>query len=212
SAVATWPEYRRNGMVKQLLYHSLKYMKHHGQTISFLYPFSFAYYRKYGWELSFDKKEYNLPIERLPKDINTNGYVRRREPDIAQLNSIYSTYAKKFTGMLARDEKWWNDRILNKDMHIAIAYNDSDESVGYILFNVKKEIFNVIDIAYTSINGRNLLLKFIANHDSMAKTVEMTVPENDKLPLLLDEARFEQKSISYFMARIVDVHAFLKQI
>src|SRR5699024_6001900 len=82
---------------------------------------------------------------------------------------------------------------------------------GYILFNVKKEIFNVIDMAYTSMNGRNLLLKFITNHDSMVKTVEMTVPENDRLSLLLDEARFEQKTTPYFMARIVDVHTFLKQ-
>src|SRR5699024_3309894 len=127
------------------------------------------------------------------------------------LQSIYSTYAKKFNGMLARDEKWWNDRILNKDMHIAIAYNENDEPNGYILFNVQKDIFKVIDMAYTSHKGWNLLLRFIANHDSMAKTVEMTVPENDHLAYLLDEARFEQKVSPYFMARIVDVHTFLRQ-
>src|SRR5699024_929985 len=116
--------------------------------------------------------EYKIPMERFSKQIRTKGYVRRREPDATLLQSIYSTYAKKYNGMLARDEKWWNDRILNKDMHIAIAYNENDEPNGYILFNVQKDIFKVIDMAYTSHKGWNLLLRFIANHDSMAKTVE----------------------------------------
>src|SRR5699024_9273156 len=40
SSVATWPEYRRQGKVKDLLYHGLQQMKQDGQTISFLHPFS----------------------------------------------------------------------------------------------------------------------------------------------------------------------------
>lgn len=211
SSVATWPEYRRKGLVKQLLKHSLEYMRTHGQTVSYLYPFSFAYYRKYGWELAFNDKEYTIPIERFSKHFETTGYVRRTEPDIPLLNSIYTAYAKTFNGMLARDEKWWEDRILNKDVHTAIAYNEHDEPSGYILFSVKKEVFNVVDIAFTSMKGRKTLLMFIANHDSMVEKVKMTVPENDNLALMLDEPRFEQKENPYFMARIVDVHAFLKQ-
>lgn len=211
SAVATWPEFRRSGMVKQLLYHSLKYMKRHGQTISYLFPFSFAFYRKYGWEIAFADKKYTIPMERLSKVVNGNGYVRRRKSDSTLLNSIYSTYAKTFSGTLVRDENWWNERIFNEDNHIAVSYNEKDEANGYIRFNVNEDTMHVKEIAYTSMNGRNLLLKFIANHDSMAKKVEMTVPENDNLAFLLDEPRFEQIVNPYFMARIVDVHAFLQQ-
>lgn len=211
SGVATWPEYRRSGMVKQLLYHSLKYMKAHGQTISYLHPFSFAFYRKYGWELAFGEKEYSIPMERLSKNIEASGYVRRRKKDIPLLNAIYSAYAKHFSGMLIRDEKWWNERVIQKDMHIAVSYNENDEPNGYILFNVKNNTFHAKDMAYTSMNGRKLLLRFIANHDSMAQKVEIVVPENDRLPCLLNEPRFEQKVKPYFMARIVDIHAFLKQ-
>lgn len=214
SSVATWPEYRRQGLVKELLHHSLTYMKRQGHTVSYLYPFSFGYYRKYGWELAFGKKEYSIPIERFSntKSSPSQGYVRRENADVSLLNTLYATYAKKFNGMLARDEKWWHDRILNnKDMHVAIAYNENDEASGYILFNVKKDVFHVMDHAYTSQVGRELLLQFISNHDSMVEKVKMTVPENDHLPLLLNEPRFEQQTEPYFMARIVDVQAFLKQ-
>src|SRR5699024_11115297 len=166
SAVATWPEFRRSGMVKYLLFHSLKYMKQKGQTISYLFPFSFAFYRKYGWEIAFADKEYTIPMERLSKVVNGHGYVRRRKTDIPLLNAIYSTYAKTFNGMLVRDEKWWNERIFNEESHIAVSYNEKDNPNGYIHFNVKEDTIRVKEMAYTSMNGRNLLLRFIANHDS----------------------------------------------
>src|SRR5690625_7337892 len=47
SSVATWPEYRRKGMVKELLRHALQDMKENEQHISFLHPFSFSCYQHY---------------------------------------------------------------------------------------------------------------------------------------------------------------------
>src|SRR5699024_11674372 len=48
SAVATWPEYRRRGIAKDLLQHSLRKMKENGQVISLLHPFLVGFYRTYG--------------------------------------------------------------------------------------------------------------------------------------------------------------------
>ena len=211
SSVATWPEYRRQGIIKHLLFHALKEMKHNGQTISFLAPFSIPFYRKYGWELAFTHKEYDIPIGHFKRNWEAKGYVRRIKQDIPLLDDMYTIYAKRLTGMLARDAEWWEQRVLTDAAHIAVAYNEADVAEGYLIYNVKENICTVKEIAYTSLNGRKLLLQFIANHDSMASKVKMTVPENDNLTLLLDDPTFEQKIVPYFMARIVDVFAFLKQ-
>lgn len=211
SAVATWPEYRRQGMVKHLLKHALHDMKENGQMISYLHPFSFAFYRKYGWELAFTNRHYMVPIEKLKKDWEAKGYVRRIQKDISILHAIYTDYAKKFNGMLGRDEKWWEQRVLDGKEHIAVAYNESDQAEGYIIYDVQENVFRVKELAHLSTNGWRLLLQFIANHDSMAKEVKMTVPENDQLPLVMDEPLFDHKVAPYFMARIVDVAGFLKQ-
>src|SRR5690625_1180692 len=48
SSVATWPEYRRKGLVKKLLSHALHDMKKNEQHLSLLHPFSFPFYHKYG--------------------------------------------------------------------------------------------------------------------------------------------------------------------
>ncbi|WP_284141057.1 GNAT family N-acetyltransferase [Virgibacillus sp. LDC-1] len=211
SAVATWPEYRRKGMVKHLLKHALQYMRKQGQTISYLHPFSIPFYRKFGWELAFAEKAYTIPMKLLRKQWNGVGYVRRENQPISLLHPVYTAYAKGFSGMLVRDLKWWEQRILKKDAQIAVAYNDKGEAEGYVMYDVKDKKLTVQDMASTSLNGRKLLLQFLANHDSMAENVEMVVSERDQLDLIVDEPIYEQKVQPYFMARIVDVAAFLKQ-
>ncbi|SHG11213.1 GNAT family N-acetyltransferase [Ornithinibacillus halophilus] len=211
SSVATWPEYRRGGMVKELLSHALHHMKNNGQIISFLQPFSVSFYRKYGWEITFNEKLYTIPVDKLRKKWDASGYVRTKPFDYQTINSIYEEYAKTYNGALVRDERWWNQRVIKDKSYIGVAYNLEKRPVGYIQYEVKENVFHVHDFAYTSNNGWNILLEFIANHDSMAKEVKMTVPENDLLPLLVDEPRFEQKIEPYFMARITDVHQFLKE-
>ncbi|WP_029268487.1 GNAT family N-acetyltransferase [Virgibacillus alimentarius] len=211
SSVATWPEHRRKGLVKDLLYHGLEQMKKNGQTLSFLHPFSVPFYRKFGWELTFTEKHYSIPIEKLRGSWNPAGYVRRIHRDIPLLHKIYSSYAKKFSGTLIRDEKWWEQRVLKDDQHIAVAYNEKNHAEGYVIYRVKNNTFSVSEIAYTSINGWKLLLQFITNHDSMVEKIDMVAPESDHLSLLVDEPRFEQRIIPYFMARIVDVLTFLKK-
>lgn len=209
ASVATWPEYRRQGMIKHLLYRSLLEMKKEGQTISFLAPFAFDFYRKFGWEFTFMNKHYEIPIESLRQNWSPKGYVRRIQPDIDLLHKIYTQYAQQYTGMLMRDYQWWNSRVLKDDLLIGAAFNEEGQEEGYIIFKVQDRILTVIEMVYITLNGRKLLLEFIANHDSMVHRVKLVVPENDSLPLLLREPRFEQKLMPYFMARIVDVNSFL---
>lgn len=210
SSVATWPEYRRQGMVKHLLKHALNDMKEQGQTISLLHPFSVPFYRQYGWELTFMNQYYTIPMEKLKKDWKGEGFIKRIKPDVPLLDEIYIDYAKGFTGMIVRDEKWWEQRVLKDKCHIAVAFNKEQQPEGYMLYEVKENIFRVKEMAHRNLNGRKLLLQFIANHDSMAKEARMTVPENDNLPLLVDDPVFAQKKEPYFMARIVDVGRFLE--
>ena len=210
SSVATWPEYRRQGMVKHLLKHALNDMKEQGQTISLLHPFSVPFYRQYGWELTFMNQYYTIPMEKLKKDWKGEGFIKRIKPDVPLLDEIYIDYAKGFTGMIVRDEKWWEQRVLKDKCHIAVAFNKEQQQEGYMLYEVKENIFRVKEMAHRNLNGRKLLLQFIANHDSMAKEARMTVPENDNLPLLVDDPVFAQKKEPYFMARIVDVGRFLE--
>ncbi len=211
ASVASWPEYRRGGKIKKLLQEVLLSMKSTGHTISYLHPFSVPFYRKYGYEITFNQKKYQIPMEDLKKDWKANGYARRKQNNHEELQQIYSAYISNFNGALIRDEEWWNQRIIKKDTMITICYNEQNEAEGYLLYHVKDQILHVEEMAYANLNGLRLILQLISNHDSMAAKVEMTVPENDYLPMLIDEPRYEQKVVPYFMSRIVDVYSFLQE-
>ncbi|MRI66936.1 GNAT family N-acetyltransferase [Gracilibacillus thailandensis] len=214
ASVASWPEYRRGGKVKQLLKKALQEMKTKGQIISYLHPFSVPFYRKYGWEITFDKADCKIPIRSLKKRWDGIGFVKRgnnNDQTISMLDNIYTEYASSFTGPLVRDQHWWKHRILNKDDFIAIAYHDDHTPEGYIVYNVKDHIFTVKDIAFSTLNGQKLLLQYMHDHDSMADDIVVSLPINDGMTLLVEEPRFEQKVTPYFMSRIVDAGAFLAQ-
>ncbi|CAN7686783.1 GNAT family N-acetyltransferase [Paenibacillus sp. LjRoot153] len=212
AAVATWPEYRRQGMVGQLLSKSLEMMKESGQTVSFLAPFAFAFYRKYGWEAYIEYMRYEIATHQLPKpEVAAGSTLQRIEAEPAVLNPIYEAYAKRFNGMLVRTEDWWRKRDFNKKKGIVTLYlNPAGEPEGYIIYQVKEKVLTVHELIALTEEANRGLLRLISNHDSMIDKVVCQAPLGDPLPFLLADPRIKQEIVPYFMARIVDAAAFLR--
>lgn len=210
AGVATWPEYRRQGLVSKMLVLALKEMKEKGQLISMLSPFAFGFYRKFGWEIYTEHKAYTIKTELLPARIAYEGHMERFSGNYSLLSDIYEAYASKYNGSLKRTELWWNNRISRKKPgQIALYHDKSGEPMGYVIYEVKNKRLAVHEIIYLNEETRAALWSFIAQHDSMINEVTLTVPSDDKLPYLLSNPRIQQEVIPYFMARIVDAEAFI---
>ncbi|MGM0884531.1 MAG: GNAT family N-acetyltransferase [Bacillota bacterium] len=212
AGVATWPEHRRKGLVAKLLVHSMKEMKDKGQTISFLYPFAFGFYRNFGWDTYTEYKAYIIKAEQLPPRIAYAGRIERYMGSYSLLNSIYDTFASRYNGALVRSELWWKYRISErKQGQTAVYYANNGEPLGYIIYEVKNKQLSVHELIYLNEETRGALWSFISQHDSMIAEVKITVPADDLLPYLLPDPRIKQEVIPYFMARIVDAEAFVEQ-
>ncbi len=210
AGVATWPEYRRQGLVAKLLVQSLQEMKAKGQVISFLHPFAFDFYRKFGWETYTEHKAYTIKSELLPARIPYEGHIERFSGKYSLLSDIYQAYASKYNGSLVRTELWWKYRISKrKPGQIALYYDKSGEACGYLIYEVKNKRLTVHELIYLNEESRAALWSFIAQHDSMIDDVTITVPSDDLLPYQLPNPRIGQEIIPYFMARIVDAEAFV---
>lgn len=212
ASVATWPEYRRKGAVRQLLIHALGEMKKAGYLVSYLAPFSVPFYRKFGWEMTINEMQFTIPMEHVPKFKDITGCVRRmKKGEEAILKEVYHAYTEQYTGMLVRDNHWWEHKIFSKEELItAISYDDAGKADGYVRYQVKNSKLDIDEWAAVTPESKKRLLQFIANHDSMAKEVQMTLPDDDLFPLFLEEPRAKQEQKPYFMTRVVDVEAFLK--
>lgn len=212
AGVATYPEYRRKGYVKELLQHTLKTMKDEGYSMSMLHPFSVSFYRKYGWELYTDRLVYTLTKHDLMKHADVKGTVRRfqKETHHEDIELVYEQFAKRYEGMLVRSKDWWMHSVYD-DLHAAIYYTKQNEPIGYILYEIKDYKMKVEEFVPLNREARSGLWNFICQHDSMLNEVEMIVHEKEPLPYTLQEPRIKAEKKPYFMARIVDVERFLQQ-
>ncbi len=211
ASVATWPEHRRGGKVARLLRRALVEMRAAGQSLSMLSPFSFSFYRKYGWEMLMERRLYTISERWWPRFPDTGGRMERCQ-DGRRLAPIYEAYARRYTGMLRRTSDWWQQRIAKRKAGVwAVYINAAGEETGYVLYHVKDSLLTVHEWVHLDEDARRGLWNFIANHDSMAREAKLTAPADDTLLYLLDNPRIQHEVEPYFMARIVDVESFLRQ-
>ncbi|MGF9853492.1 GNAT family N-acetyltransferase [Bacillus paramobilis] len=212
AGVATYPEYRRSGYVKELLLHSLQTMKKDGYTVSMLHPFAVSFYRKYGWELCANLLVCQMTKSDLVMKKQVNGIVKRfdKENHSEEVEKIYEVFAERFSGMLVRDKKWWLQAVYD-DLTLAIYYDENKTAAGYMLYKIENNKMTVEEFVPLHNEARNGLWNFICQHDSMIKELEMTISENEPLLYTLQEPRVKAEIKPYFMGRIVDVEQFLKQ-
>ncbi|EOO08314.1 MULTISPECIES: GNAT family N-acetyltransferase [Bacillus] len=212
AGVATYPEYRRSGYVKELLQYSLQTMKKDGYTVSMLHPFAVSFYRKYGWELCANLVTCHMTKSDLVMKKQVNGTVKRfnKENHPEEVEKLYEVFAERFSGMLVREKNWWLQAVYD-DLTLAIYYDENKKAAGYMLYKIENYKMTVEEFVPLHNEARNGLWNFICQHDSMIKELEMTVSENEPLLYSLQEPRVKTEIKPYFMGRIIDVEQFLKQ-
>ena len=164
AGVATLPEHRNGGYVREMFKQILPEMKERGYIFSYLYPFSYAFYRKFGYELCYSPNAVTIPTSffndfPFPDNVSmyepegtggndgsspgANGAVSNLTADktcsVSDFMSVYDTFAAGKNLSVVRDRSAWED-IINKDPYTTCryAYLHRDESGApdsYLLFN-----------------------------------------------------------------------------
>ncbi|MFC4322888.1 GNAT family N-acetyltransferase [Litchfieldia salsa] len=212
AGVATYPEFRRKGYVKEMLTHVLTIMKEDNCTVSMLHPFSISFYRKYGWEILSNRIKCTLTSSDLIMRQDVPGNVKRKctEDAFHDISEIYEQYALRFSGMLVRTKDWWLKNVID-DSNLAIYYNHENQPNGYILYSIKDKKMNIEEFVALNGEARNGLWNFICQHDSMINELVITTNEQDPLLYSLHNPAIKIERSPYFMVRIIDVEKFLKQ-
>lgn len=213
TGVGTYPEYANQGLMHKLLYKSLEIMKEKNQTISYLYPYSIPYYRRKGWEIVSDKIVFEINDYQLPKNKRVSGEVERVDVESEEVRKAYERFALQTHGALLRDDLAWNEYWLwdSDDLMAAIYYNEDNEPDGYVLYDIKEEVFHIKDMIFVNEEARSGLWNFISAHFSMITKVIGNTYTDEPLAFLLEDADIKEIISPYFMARIVDLEKFIDQ-
>ena len=213
TGVATYPEYAGRGLIHTLMLKILEHMREEKQSVSFLYPYSIPFYRKKGWEIVSDQIKFSIKDTQLPKKQPVPGMVERVEWDHEDLKNVYRYFAVQRHGALIRDDLAWEEywRWESDDVIAAIYYSEEHKPLGYIVYSIENEVFNVKEILYLNIEARHGIWNYISSHFSMITEVKGYNYTGEPLAFLLEDSEITETIAPYIMARIVDVREFILQ-
>jgi predicted acetyltransferase len=213
--VATWADQQGYGYAGTLMSASIPRMRELGYAVSFLYPFSYRYYGKFGWALSARRCVYtNISPRDLP---------RRKEPprvkavssavDWSRASAAYSLGYQIYNCLVERGEREWfiqRRKCDEERYHVYYIENEAGEVRGHFsceetpLSSYSYETI-VRDLVCADRGAYEEFFAFLATLPTNVGKVTIGHPEQPWLWQYFKEPFIETRIDPYFQARVVDV-------
>lgn len=219
--VASLPNYRRRGAVRECIRGALHEMYESGNTFSSLYPFSRAFYRKFGYEDGAAVCRWNIAFEALDlPDVGGTMELVLPGGDVEPVLEAYKAWcgrwnlASEKTRLMEklRSENWMKDR-----RYLYLWRDASGVPAGAIMLT-KREGEMDCTTSFTLSNflyfrdaaALSALLSFTKRFAADYKSVRFSVPANVRLENLIAEGNKAERKLGYNgMVRIVNVEKAL---
>lgn len=217
--VASLPEERRKGYIRRLFDSMLTEMRQNEQCLSYLYPFSNAYYRKFGYETCMIKQEVTIPAEALRRYAGrgTAALYRPGEDDSA-IRAVYDSFASRMNGMLARTDAMWEKKLKvdpYRNNRYVYVWRDGGNPRGYLIYKGDGDayVMHVEELAWADPDALLGLLGFIGNFAGRYRSVIWNAPVSLNAASLVAEPYDLTVKLKYEgMARVVDAGGALARL
>lgn len=191
ASVCSLPEKRRGGAVREIFRSMLKDAREKGVLLSYLYPFSSAFYARFGYETAVNVTMVALPIAAFEQHSHT-GHVKAFKPELlADVRRVYDAFSPRYNGMLVRTEQFqWRVRLLEHDpvkelRYTYIWYDEQDQPGAYLSFETLQEgeskVMNITELCYISPAALRGIFAFIRRFSAQYQQVRLTLPQDEYL-------------------------------
>ena len=223
TAVATLPEFRRRGLLRQLMEQSFREQRERGQSLAMLWASMGAIYQRFGYGLASTQVFYAFDPRRAAYQSGEPpaGTVELMSEDDARpiIERLYVEYSRHRNLMLHRAPQLWEAllRVQEKQkLYFAVYRNAGGEPRGYAAYQTRSQfdmaepgpdqVLTTRDFVPVDAEAHRGLWEFFRKHD-LVKRVEIgNVAEDDPAPLLLLEPRELRRMTSDGVwLRVVDV-------
>ncbi len=223
-AVSTLPEYRSSGAVRAIFEKLIPEAYRNGEIFSTLYPFSHAFYRKFGYETVCWQHDYEF-VPAVLSEYRFDGTAEMWKPGapVSEYTELYNRFAAGFNLALCRDDKRMLDEHLKgeyyKDRKFAYMLREEGVPVAYLIFqDIRHDpaaILSVQDMAWDGRAGLNAMLGFLSRFSADYGTIRMFLPACLQLFSIIRSPRayeITQTVGQAFMIRPVNVKRMLEII
>lgn len=211
--VMTAPEYAGQGGAGKLLTAALTEMAANRVPLSYLAPFAYGYYRRFGYEHVFNRSQQVIAATALPRvkiSDDSGSVTRYGNEGLALIKHFYAAHPRNHRGGLVRPDWWWHYLTLKHTWSVAIYRNAAQVIEGYLIYDRQATTFAIQDWATSTATAFNRLANFVTKHATTFQQFSYTAPDADNgFALLADPYNLNVHVEPYMMARIVLLHDFL---
>lgn len=221
--VSTLPQYRRHGAIRECFNASLIDAYKNDYVLSYLYPFSTGYYRKFGYELCNEVIHYYVNLKSIRRFDEADGqvYLVEHGSYIDDVKKVYNDFSQGYNLMCKRDDIDYNfvkNSNPAKDKHYIYVYkNKNGEAKGVMSFekvnNNGRFDMQCKHFYFSDMEGFKGLLNHTLAFSSYYEHVIFRLPLNINITSYIPEwALYSYKRESYFngMVRVVNVKKALE--
>lgn len=216
--VASPPEQRRRGYIADLLRAACLEAHQAGIHLCLLHPFKHSFYARYGWAAAMEQRIYSGDISALSHfRLGEGRFVPITQERIPELQTIMLEALAGRWGVVVRSPDQWQGLLPDPKLkrHGVIWQDKTGKARAYLSYSMedrpqagRKLICHELQACDSE--ALNQLLAFLANHDSQASEVQLMVPSDLPLNLLLrDPLQSEVKT--WQMLRLLDVAGALNE-
>ena len=222
--VASLPHHRGTGAVNEVMLHILREDRRRGYALDYLFPFSRAYYRRYGFENAEDCRDWDISFKAINELIKTVGEKGRfamlnAESDLSVLDKIrdrawdgvnLSTIGERASGN-------YKGKLEKNKIFVYVYFDEDDTPRGYIAFDNDGGVMNCInnfghpaDFIFDTPDTLRQMLRFSARaFNSRYHTLRVRLPDFVRLNTIVPELNSARSNIyAHGMARILNPEDF----
>lgn len=227
TAVGSYPEFRRQGLLRRCMEQGLAEQRERGQSIAILWASYGAIYQRFGYGLASSAIRYRfdprlVPLRENPPLTGSVGLVPSDDA-LEQIQSIYKAYSAPRNLMLHRAPLYWQAvlaEVQNRRPHVALYRNGAGEPRGYLVYRTRGQeqdepgpnhVMDVRDFIPLDVEAFRSLWAYIRRHD-LVRWVRMLAPPDDPAPdLLLEPRELRREVYDGIWLRVVDIERALPQ-
>lgn len=178
TGIGTYVENRRGGNVRKMFDHAHAMAVEKGMAVSLLHPFSFAYYRKFGYEKVADHLIVRFPtrmIDFVPRRCNFVPYEKKMLSDLIE---IYKGFSKGRNLLLPR----YDDSQYTREGRSTYVYYENQKPAAYVTFSENKTLdinhfkdtlLCVHEMVYTSPSALREIFSFLRMFEGEFDEIEL---------------------------------------
>ena len=203
--VSTSPEQRGKGYATALLEDAFALMKERGVPYTSLYPVSYDFYRRVGYEIGSDIQRYTVFADQLDALYASPEYECQSAYGYAEgMKALYQEFIQRYSGAVLRDGAAWERKLEEVALEDeTLVVTRKGDVAAYAFYNISRGQLNAYEMIYEEQAALQALICGLRR--LYGGKMELILPADCRLYALLKDGRNCCQLEPYGMLRVVDV-------